>query len=216
MSGRPLADDITYVQPGAEAPRGGYVLPSRTRARHQGELQVIRVGKLFGPASEDGKICLSLLSTFQQIMLEAINAPALYVATQSVLSLLASRRTPAIMMHDELRVSYREGLRSTRRCLCALRDARPASCCRGRNLFSNLYRKLWKFHRCGSLTEPLTYQSCCKDWCLVSILCRKHLTFCRCGSLTEPPKYQSCCRGRCLNFNLVWKIVGIPQVRFVD
>ena len=88
-----------------------------------------------------------------------INAPAMYVATQAVLSLLASRRTLTIMMHDELRVSHRQALRSTRRCLCALRDARPALCCRGRNLFSKLYRKLWEFHRCGSLTEPLTYQS---------------------------------------------------------
>ena len=127
LSGRPLADDITYVHPGAEAPRGGCVLLSQTRARHQGEVQVLQVGKLFGPAGEDGKICLSPLSTFLQIMLEAINAPAMYVATQAVLSLLALRRTLATMMHDEFRVSRREALRSTRRCLCALRDARTSS-----------------------------------------------------------------------------------------
>ena len=51
--GSPLADDITYVlkiefdcRPGAEVPRVGCMRPSRTRALHQGESQVLRVGKL--------------------------------------------------------------------------------------------------------------------------------------------------------------------------
>ena len=94
-----------YVHPGAEAPRGGCVLPSRTGARHQGELQVLRAGKLFGPAGEDWRICLSSLSTSQQIMLEALNAPAMYVATRVVLSLFAYKRTTDTTMHDDLRVA---------------------------------------------------------------------------------------------------------------
>ena len=48
-----LADDFTYVltiefdyRPGVQEPRDGCVLPSRTRALHHEELQVLRVGKL--------------------------------------------------------------------------------------------------------------------------------------------------------------------------
>ena len=86
-----------------------------------------------------GRICLSSLSTFQQIMLEAINAPAMYVATQPVLSFFAFKRTTAIMMHDELRVAPENipscsekllALPDAQRCqfcLCALRHARPVS-----------------------------------------------------------------------------------------
>ena len=69
-----------------------------------------------------------------------------------------------------------------------------------------LYRKVGKFRRCGSLTEPSTYRSCCRGRCHKFQIVQTTVEFRRYGSLTEPSTYCCVAEADATNFKLYRKL----------